>query len=183
MSINIGNNNIGEIYVGSSVIGEIYKGSELVYKSGPSLKLYGTTFDLNENQANGYLVGSWSTEGVLMPSRVQMIITSISGTLGASGSKISAETDDSSLTIINAVYDKTFTINGINVYLYYKYGNILSDYALVMENSEVESIILYSIRYSATNPSSVTTTTATGGGFTHTKDASGDATWYLNGIR
>lgn len=183
MSINIGNNKIGKIYIGSTAIGKVYKGSELMWESGPSLKLYGTTFTWNGNQINGYLIGSWSTSGVLMLSRGTMDITSISGTLGASGSKISGKDNDTDLGFVDAVYNKTFTVNGVKVYLYYKYRNILSDYVLVMEKSKVGSIVLWTLIGTVTNPTSVTTTTATGGGFTHTKDTSGDATWYLSGVK
>lgn len=182
MPIYIGNKRIKDIYFGSTKIGKVYKGSTLVYESGPSLKLYGTTFNYAGNQLNGYLIGSWSTSGVLMPSRGTMAITSISGTLGTSGSKISAKYSDSELGVNDAVYNKTFTVNGIKVYLYYKSGSLLDDYALVIEKSKVGSIALDTFINSVTNPTSVTTTTATGGGITYTKNASGDATWYLTGI-
>ena len=183
MSINIGNSKIGKIYVGSTAIGKVYKGSELMWESGPSLKLYGTTFNYAGNQINGYLIGSWSTSGVLMPSRGTLSITSISGTLGASGSKISGKYSSSDLGFVDAVYNKTFTVNGIKVYLYYKYASLLDDYALVMEKSKVGSIALDAFINLVTNPTSVTTTTAVGGGITYTKDSSGDATWYLTGVK
>lgn len=183
MSINIGNNKIGKIYIGSTAIGKVYKGSELMWESGPSLKLYGTTYTWGGTQSDGYLVGSWSTSGVLMSSRLTTTITSMSGTLGASGSKISGKVNDSDLGFVDVVYNKTFTVNGVKVYLYYKYGSILSDYVLVMEKSKIGSICLWTLFGLVTNPTSVTTTTATGDGVTHTKDTSGNATWYLTGVK
>ena len=118
-----------------------------------------------------------------MPSRGTMGITSISGTLGTSGSKISAKFSGSELGVDDAVYNnKTFTVNGIKVYLYRKSDAYIDNYVLVIEKSKVGSIALSTFINSVTNPTSVTTTTATGGGITYTKDASGDATWYLTGI-
>ena len=47
MTIHIGSTKIGKINVGSSAIGKVYNGSSIVFQSGPSLKLYGMTFQMN----------------------------------------------------------------------------------------------------------------------------------------
>lgn len=180
MSINIGNSKIGKIYVGSTAIGKVYKGSELMWKSGPSLKLYGATWS-SGSTVWCYVIGSWSTSGLVIRSQSKSWkITSISGVLGSSGSKISASGGG---TVTDAIFNKTFTINNIKVYLYFKENGSVDDWLCVMEGSAVGSTVLVNWGSEPLKPTSVTSTTVTDAYVTYTKDSSTDATWYLTGVK
>lgn len=185
MSINIGNSKIGKIYVGSTAIGKVYKGSELMWESGPSLKLYGASYNWNGNTAYTYVAGSWSTSGLIMKSVAGSEIASITGTLGSSGSKITVNiTSGENTWIYNATYSKTNTVNGIKVYLYSDNDSYFTHYFSVMEGSKVGSYALWTmLQGEPVKPSSATSTTLVANGTTYTRDSSRDATWYLTGVK
>ena len=109
MSINIGNSKIGKIYVGSTAIGKVYKGSELVWESG--LRLYGYKDDellLNIGGiGTSYPVIYFYSQTSFTYSK----FTAISGTLGASGSKITIDGDQ-------YTYKNSVNVNGTTIYIY-----------------------------------------------------------------
>lgn len=185
MSINIGNSKIGKIYVGSTAIGKVYKGNELMWESGPSLKLYGSSYNWSGNTAYSYVAGSWSTSGLVMKTVANAKITAVTGTLGANGSSIRVEIVYGDYTFVyNATYNKTNTVNGINLYLYIDNSSYFTTYFSVMEGSKVGSTVLWtSLGGEPVKPSSATSTTLVAGGATYTRDTSRDATWYLTGVK
>lgn len=183
MSINIGNSKIGKIYVGSTAIGKVYQGNTLIWESGPSLKLYGAYHSGSSTTVWSYVIGSWSTSGLVIRSQSKSRkITSITGVLGTSGSKISASGGG---TTTDATFNKAITINGIKVYLYFKAnsGGVIDDWLCVMEGSVVGSTVLVNYGAEPTKPTSVTSTTVTDAYVAYTKDSSTDATWYLTGVK
>jgi hypothetical protein len=132
----------GKVYKGGIKIGEIYKGSQLVYQSG--LKLYVANYSTSSYNGITYyivngLLDSWSTSGYVFECTYKQIqnnittflrdtITSITGTLGSSGSNI---------TIANSSplsYTKTLIMSGKRVYLYDRTyvldGSIVGNYAM-----------------------------------------------------
>ena len=133
MSIYFGNNKIGKIYVGGTSIGKVYKGSELVYQKITGAQLYLTsepTTDKNGTMLSG-LLGGWNTSAwVVVCASSPYKIISISGTLGASGSKIT--TSDTSL----CPYVKTYTINGKTYYAYVSTGGYV-DICVMAEKGSV----------------------------------------------
>ena len=185
MPIYVGSTKIGKVYVGSTAIGKVYKGSELVWESGPSLRLYGSSYNWSGNTVYSYVAGSWSTSGLVMKSVGSDKITAITGTLGTNGSSIRVETVYGDYTFVyNATYNKTNTVNGINVYLYIDNSSYFTTYFSVMEGSKVDSTILStSMQGEPVKPSSATSTTLVAGGTTYTRDTSRDATWYLTGVK
>lgn len=194
MSINIGNSKIGKIYAGSTEIAKVYHGSTLVWESGPSLKLYGMTYESGGSTPfNGYLIGSWSTSGIFIAgpfgvNSTNTTITAISGTLGSNGSKISVQYGDE-LGASDVPYVRTYTVNNVKIYLYESSigGVTVNSHICVMEKSKVGSAVLSSSTLGTGtvtgNPSSVTSTTCVCSGTTCTKDSSIDATWYLSGVK
>lgn len=192
MSINIGNSKIGKIYVGSTAIGKVYKGSELMWESGPSLKLYGMSYESGGNIVHGYLIGSWSTSAVYLAGTfgsagTNATITSISGTLGVNGSKINIQVGETGG--VDIPYVRTYTTNGVKIYLYETSvgGFTMNDHVCVMEKSKVGSTALWATTFGTGtvtgNPSSVTSTTCVCAGTTCNRDSSTDATWYLTGVK
>lgn len=182
MTIHIGSTKIGKINVGSSAIGKVYNGSSIVFQSGPSLKLYGMTFQMNNQTFDAYLVGSWSTSGLIASVAMGRPITKITGTLGQSGSRVyyrlSDEYDEDYFN-----YYKTTTYNGLKIYEYGEVGNNFNFFSLwVMEGSKVGSTFLLAMS-NCHNPSSVNSTTCVGGGYTYTRKAANDATWSLTGVK
>lgn len=173
MTIYFGNKKIGKLNFGGISIGEVYKGNQLVYQSGPSLKLYGITNIINNVNTPSYLVGSYSTSGKATMAPIPYLLTYIEGSLGQSGSVIS--TDATS----RYAYENTSIINGIKVY------NYRADFmnVLVMEGSTVGSCVLGGIGWFT--PTSVTNTTVVlpDGWGNCTRDATRDATWTLSGIK
>ena len=184
MTIYFGNKKIGKLNFGGISIGEVYKGNQLVYQSGPSLKLYGITTTIGGYPYDSYLVGSYSTSGFIAASpSIPCEITNIYGTLGQSGSVVYYNSpllgqEDSYR------YYKTSTINGLKIYEYGEVGNNFNFYSLwVLEGSKVGSYLLLS-GSNCYNPNSVTNSTVDGGGaYQYTRDSSRDATWSLSGIK
>lgn len=118
MSIYIGSSKIGKIYVGSTAIGKVYKGSELVWESG--LKLYAyklTSGDITALYVNVGGIGTNYPVAILWfqnnasPRVTYNKFTAISGTLGASNSKITIDGNQHT-------YKKSVTVNGITIYIY-----------------------------------------------------------------
>lgn len=154
MSIYFGNNKIGKIYVGDTSIGKVYKGSELVYQKSAGLKLY----CYNDNNVSAYqnvyakyyVIGGQTTSnpwiGFMVSSDYSELgtakITSITGNLGASGSKIKIENDSNDYSYIEST-----TVNNIALYIYRWIDSSTSwlpttIYIYVMQNSTVNSIAL-----------------------------------------
>jgi hypothetical protein len=181
MTIYFGNKKIGKLNFGGISIGEVYKGNQLVYQSGPSLKLYGITTTVSGYTFPSYLVGSYSTSGLIAFTAGGKTITRIYGNLGQSGSVVYC--DDGMGNTLSQIYYRTSTINGLKIY---EYGEGGSNFNLnpfwVLEGSKVGSTFIMAMS-NCHNPSSVTSTTVVGGGYTYTRDSSRDATWSLSGIK
>ena len=182
MTVYVGSSKIGKINNGSTAIGKVYNGSSLVFQSGPSLKLYGMTFQMNNQTFDAYLVGSWSTSGLISTLGNGRPIRKITGTLGQSGSKVYYSVGDDTDEIYDTYY-KTTTLDGLKIYEYGEVGNNFNFFSLwVLEGSKVGSIALLSMS-NCHKPSSVNSTTCVGGGYTYTRKASTDATWSLTGVK
>lgn len=178
MTVYVGSSKIGKISNGSTSIGKVYKGSELVFQSGPSANMYGLTFSMNNQTFDAYLVGSYSTSGIIVCIPSPTAITKITGTLGASGSKVYFM--DYSNTETYYPYLKTTTVNNIKYYDYGNSGGMMG--IVVMEKSKAGSYML-SIISNSFKPSSVNSTTVVGGGYTFTRKAANDKTWSLTGMK
>lgn len=161
-------------YIGSTKIGKVYKGSQLVYQSGPSAKMYGLTGSMG---FDAYLVGSYSMSGIIVNYPIPTEITKITGTLGASDSKVYFMDRG-----VEASYPylKTTTVNNIKYYDYGKSGGMSG--LVVMEKSKAGSYMLLTLSNSF-KPSSVNSTTVVGGGYTFTRNAANDKTWSLTGVK
>ena len=173
MTIYFGNKKIGKLNFGGISIGEVYKGNQLVYQSGPSLKLYGLIHTLDNANLPSYLVGSYSTSGKVTTTSMLELLSYIEGSLGQSGSVIGIR------GTLRFSYADTSIINGIKVY---RYNADFVD-VLVMDGSTVGSYVLGGIGWFT--PTSVTNTTVVlpAGWGTCTRDATRDATWTLSGIK
>lgn len=146
MTIYKGSQKQGTIYKGSTKIGRIYKGSQLVYQS--AFKLYCITKTSDGTTVYSYVLGElkvgspvahFSTSNQPNSEKIK----SISGSLGASGSKITS--------VSNYVtrYLRAFNLSGKNIYLYIPKdaggsGIQMSD-MYVFQNSKVNSVTLLSI--------------------------------------
>ena len=178
MTSYVGNNKIDKIFAGNVEIGKVYLGNELIYQSGPSLMLYGMTFPFYGETEDAYLIGEWSTNGIIVWPML-CTITNITGTLGESGSTISYKLTEQASTSTQS-YNSTIEVAGVKIYKYINSNDLVA--ALVLEKSVVGSTFIASVGGGG-YPTSVTSTTVIGGGYTYTKDSSLDATWYTNGIR
>lgn len=110
MSIYYGNTEIEKVYIGSIKIGQVYKGSTLVYESAKKLPVFGYA-------DNRCLLGSNSTSGVAVEGVVD-VITSITGTLGQSGSKVTISSASDYINEHEFTYYDTLTFNGVKLYIY-----------------------------------------------------------------
>lgn len=181
MTIYFGNKKIGKLNFGGISIGEVYKGNQLVYQSGPSLKLYGLTTTVSGYTYPSYLVGSYSTSGLIAFAGGAKVITRIYGNLGQTGSVVYYT--DSMGNEASHIYYKTSTINGLKIYEYGEVGSNFNFSSLwVLEGSKVGSTFILAMS-NCHNPTSVTSSTVVGGGYTYTRDATKDATWSLSGIK
>lgn len=166
-----------DIYIGSTKIGKVYKGSKLVFQSGPSAKMYGLTGSMGNQTFDAYLVGSYSMSGIIVCIPSPTAITKITGTLGASGSKVYFIDRDVETSY---PYLKTTTVNNIKYYDYGKSGGMSG--LVVMEKSKAGSYMLLTL-FNSFKPSSVNSTTVVGGGYTYTRNAANDKTWSLTGVK
>lgn len=132
MTIYVGNSKIGKVNNGSTSIGKVYKGSELVYQKITGAQLYLTsepTTDKYGTMMTG-LLGGWNKNAwVVVCASSPYKILSISGTLGASGSKIT--TSDTSL----CPYVKTYTLNGKTYYGYLSTGGYMDTCVMAEKGS------------------------------------------------
>lgn len=167
-----------DIYIGSTKIGKVYKGSQLVYQSGPSANMYGLTYSMGGQTLDAYLVGSYSMSGIIVCSPSPTAITKITGTLGASDSKVYFIDPSNRETYYP--YLKTTTVNNIEYYDYGTSGGLMG--MVVMEKSKAGSYML-SVFANSFKPSSVDSTTVVGGGYTFTRKAANDKTWSLTGMK
>ena len=203
MSIYFGNNKIGKIYVGGTSIGKVYKGSELVYQKSAGLKLYcyndNNTSASQNFYAKYYIIGGQTTSNPWMGSAVSSSyselgsakITSITGNLGASGSKIKVENESNEHT-----YLENMTVNNITIYVYRWIESTTSwipatTYIYVMQNSTVNSIALRentnlsgtAVKYPASIDNSQFKLWPSSNNYAYGyRYSTGDRTWTLNGL-
>ena len=135
MPITANNKIIGDVYFSSTKIGEIYKGNTLIYESVQDTSTPIPMYTYNNGYTNVYVIGNQNTSGLLVytGSYILTKIKTITGTLGASGSKITVK--DFSVTF---TYSQTFNFNGINLCLYtYNYYTVF-----VRSDSSINSQVL-----------------------------------------
>lgn len=186
MSIYKGNQKQGTIYKGSTKIGKVYKGSSLVYQSEPSLPLYGCYRTISGNNYYAYLIGLYSTSGAFSYFPFIMTLTTMTGTLGASGSKITRLDTPGSSTgsiTLEQPYYKTITLNNLKVYVYGLGGSSgLTTY--ILEKSTLGSYVIYNPYQDRSKlyPSSVTSTKIVYEGTNFTRDSTRDAVWRPSGV-
>lgn len=200
MSINFGSNKISKIYVGGTSIGKVYHGSELVYQKSAGLKLY-CYYDNNVSAYQNvymkfYVIGGQTTSNPWMEFFASSnysepgtaIITAITGTLGASGSKIKIDNEAQEYTYVSST-----TVNNIKIYLYSctdssswltLYTNIY-----VMQNSTINSVALKEEWKSdyITYPDSIDNSQfklwpSSGNNAYGYRYSTGDKTWTINGL-
>ena len=187
----------GKVYKGGTKIGKIYKGSQLVYQSQKSLRLYG--YGNVSDTSIYYLIGGTTTSNpylaMVNPSEPgiagKATITSITGTLGQSGSSATVifYSGSSSFNSIGT-YSATYNINNVILYRYLVDGTVTYRVFWVMEGSTVGSYALYT-RWININsgfgfPSSVGSDTFTyywsGNQTSGIRNSSLDKTWTINGV-
>ena len=203
MSINFGSNKIGKIYVGDTSIGKVYLGSELVYQKAAGLKLY--CYNDNNTSASQnfyvkyYIIGGQTTSNPWMGFAVSSSyselgtakITSITGNLGASGSKIKVENES-----IEYTYLENTTVNNIAIYVYRWIDSSTSwlpstFYLYVMQNSTINSIALKettnlsgtAVKYPASIDNSQFKLWPSSNNYAYGyRYSTGDKTWTINGL-
>ena len=110
MSIYFGNTKIGKIFFGSTEIGKVYHGNTLVFENNKRLPLYG--YD------SYYILGSNSTSGIVVGDTLDTI-SAITGTLGASGSKVRvSDSVEPDFNDKDFTFYKSITYNNVKVYIY-----------------------------------------------------------------
>lgn len=173
-----GNQKEGKVYKGGTKIGKIYKGNQLIYQSQPSLPEWGFN--------NYSVIGEYSLNGLVKANNQNysnIYLSTISGTLGQSGSQIT--TSYSNMGTLT--YYNTYNFNGIIVYSYRKHAGSGTTYyiAYVLSNSVIGSL-LQGCRYSKTNatehPNSINDSTLTYKNTTHNRNSSQDCFWTINGL-
>ena len=197
MTVYKGSQKEGKIYNGGTKIGKVYKGSQLVYQKSVGLKLY----CYNAQQTlyfKYYVIGGQTTSNPWMGFTVSSSyselgtakITSITGNLGASGSKIKIENDSNDYSYIDST-----TVNNIALYIYHWTDSAAwlatHIYIYVMQNSTVNSIALKEdanltgtvVKYPASIDNSQFKLWASSGNNAYGYRYSiGDRTWTLNGL-
>lgn len=200
MSIYFGSNKIGKIYVGGTSIGKVYKGSELVYQKSAGLKLY-CYYDNRASAAQNlyvkfYVIGGQTTSNPWMEFLVSSnyselgtaVLTSITGNLGASGSKIRIDNASQEYTYVSST-----TVNNITIFLYAytssSWGITTSTNIYVMQNSTLNSVALKEdmknggITYpDSINDSQFKLWPSSGNHAYGYRYSTGDKTWTLNGL-
>lgn len=188
----------GKVYIGGTKIGKVYKGSSLVYQSQKSLRLYG--YGNVSDTSIYYLIGGTTTSNPYLAMvnssepgiAGKVTITSITGTLGQSGSSATV-TFYSGSSSYNSTgkYSATYNINNVILYRYLVDNSSITYRVFwVMEGSTVGSYALYTrwinVNYGFGFPSSVGSDT-----FTYywekyqtsgTRNSSLDKTWTINGV-
>ena len=155
MPIYVGNSKIDKIYVGNTSIGKVYKGSELIWENGIRCYCY-RYLPSNSSSEIVLVIGgigtsypyiSTSSSSSVQTKYTTGKITSITGTLGNTGSKIKTTLfpyDDYEYT-----YVKEITVNGHIIYIY---GKVFSETAgargqiWVLKGSSVNSQVLLATR-------------------------------------
>lgn len=179
MSIYFGSNKIGKIYIGGTSIGKVYHGSELVYQKSAGVRLYG--FKLNDASGYMYLMGEYSTNGLTclsfenLRSSNKLLIKTVTGTIGASGSKIDIYASENGNVTSGFTYKNTINNYGVTLYVYSVSNGWFEDYIAVISGSTINSPVIYSFGGFA-NPTALSATSMTSNTVTVTRDASLDVT-------
>lgn len=151
MPIYIGGNKIKDIYLGSTKIGKVYKGSTLVYESGLNCYAYRYVSGSSSSEmvliiggiGTGYPYISIASTSSVQTKYTTGKITSITGTLGSSNSKIKTTyfpNNDYEYSYVDQI-----TVNGHIIYIY---GKVLSEIVSsraqiwVLKGSTVNSQVL-----------------------------------------
>lgn len=179
MGVYFGSAKLDKVYFGSTSIGKIYYGNTLVFEKNKNLKLYVSSYyEYTSGKYTYYdvggLLGSWSTTGyviyctykhkynpdssVYKDSKIYLV----SGTLGASGSKVGSSSSS------HASYRQSLTINGLTYYIYHGDSGIGDPIMFVLPGSVVNNytinnldLIIGKNTERALHPSSVTNTSYT----------------------
>ena len=179
MSIFSGSSKIGKIYMGETSIGKVYKGSELVWQKAAGVRLYG--FKLNDNSGYVYLMGEYSTNGLTclsfenLRSSNKLLIKTVTGTIGASGSKIDIYASENGNVTSGLTYKYTLNKFGVVLYVYSVRSGWFEDFIAVLQGSTINSPVIYSLG-DFQNPSAVTSTSVTANNVTAIRDATLDVT-------
>ncbi|MBR1600973.1 MAG: hypothetical protein IJ677_05275 [Alphaproteobacteria bacterium] len=200
MSIYFGSNKIGKIYVGDTSIGKVYHGSELVYQKAAGLKLY-CYYDNNVSAGQNmytkfYVIGGQTTNNPWMlfftssnySELGTAVITTITGNLGASGSKIKINNETQEYTYVSSTI-----INNITIFLYgytsSSWGLTSSTNIYVMQNSTLNSVVLKEDMKNGdiTYPASIDDTQfklwPSSNNYAYGyRYSTGDKTWTINGL-
>lgn len=178
MTVYYGNTKIGNIYYGGTKVNKVYYGNTLVYSSG--LSIWKFTYASNNS---AYLIGDYSTSGVVeIMFLAGAKIESITGTLGAAGSKIKPVNDTT------YSYYKTYQLQGLTVYEYTLASTYGGYSCLVYKDSKVGDTGLASYWPNASNTitsvSGNTMVFKVGGStsYTATRDTSYLAKWTTEGF-
>ena len=178
MTIYKGSQKEGKVYKGGTKIGKVYKGSQLVYQSTKKIQLYA----YGDSRGQIYLGGYNTTYGFVTNSNASSTDTlnSITGTLGASGSKIKVI---SSLGYTaEYTYEQTLTYNGIKVFCYYMSS---ANRTYVLEGSipgstTLNNFVIYG--NADVHPTAVTSNTMTTNSTTLNRYSPADKIWTINGV-
>lgn len=185
MTIYKGNNKIKTIHKNNVTFKEIYKGNQRVYQSLNGLKIYNYRTYYDNYWYYGYVINEISANslvavGVGSATDAFVTITNITGTIGVSNSRITANK-------VTYDYVNTKTVNNIKIYLYSHSEAYLYSLILVLENSKIGSIVLsdmlswdYSFHYPTyVDNSKLKTPSLT---IELQRNSADDKTWTINGV-
>lgn len=182
MPIYYGGNKISEVYKDGASIKEVYNGSDLVFKKNTGIQCFFGSKDWISYVLGEYKVGSYVIAMYPSTDGFSSQISSITGTLGKSGSKVTAnyKNYNNSVTSEAVPYLDTIVVCGKNFHRYGVDNYYTQTCFLVEDGSVVGNYVLYSSRWSKDTVYSVSSNSFTcnyNTGLSFTRNASKDIFW------